>query len=146
MATFWGLFVWSYLSYLPLPYFCSLFSPMCPKFWLCWVLDPNLLFCLCKDNTKRGGIFGYLLPFLTNGLLLSFVFHICICKAAFSGLLCFLPSFPCLEFLVCSSAGLESHLLTEIFRDRKNKTVSNFFTLPLHQFLIFNSLNMLKHK
>lgn len=117
---------------------CSLFSPMCPQFWWCWVLDPNLLFSLCKDKTKRGEIFGY---FLTNGLLLSFVFQICICKAGFSGLLCFLPSFLCLEFLSCFCAGLESHLLTEIFRVRKNKTISNFFTLPLHQFLIFNSLD-----
>lgn len=124
--------------------FC-LFSPACTKFWLCWVLDHNLLFSLCNDKPKRGGIFGYVLPFLTNGPLLSFVFQICIWKAGFSCLLCF-PPFLCLEFLLCFSAGLESHLLTEVFHGRRSKTISNFFTLPLYQFLIFNSLNALKHK
>lgn len=37
-----------------------------------------------KKSAKRSGIFGFLLPSLTNGLFLSLVFQICICKAEVS--------------------------------------------------------------
>lgn len=47
-----------------------------------------------KKSAKRSGIFGFLLPSLTNGLFLSLVFQICICKAEVSFSLCFLlPKF-----------------------------------------------------
>lgn len=44
---------------------------------------PQPLVLFMQRQYKRGGIFGYLLPFLTNGLLLSFVFHIYIVKLGF---------------------------------------------------------------
>lgn len=101
-----------------------------------------------------------MLTFLTNTLFFFLFFKLLFIKLGLLGCCvpcrnsesftdkkanCFLSS-PWLLNFSSFFPRLESGLITDDFYRKRIKTRSNFFTLPLNQFLIFNSLNMLEHK